>query len=304
MGNRKYDVYQVDSFTSQPFTGNPAGVVLSADGLTEREMLSIARELNNSETAFIFSSNDPDHYDIHVRFFTPTVEVPICGHATIAAHYVRAIAQKFAHCIIIQKTGAGLQPIEITPQKNDYIITMTQGPISFSEILSPSIQHKIICALGLTDSELDKRCPIQIVSTGHSKIMIGIKQNQTLHRLQPNLSQLKDLSLQLGCNGYFVFTLETTDDESLTHGRMFAPAIGINEDPVTGNAHGPLGAYLVRHKLIQAIGNEVEFTGTQGEALGRPGKVRVIVSVKNGLPEQVKISGHAVIIFKTTIVLD
>lgn len=88
--NKRYKIYQVDSFTNDKFCGNPAGVVSNADGLTDEQMQKIARELNNSETAFIFSPNFSDH-DVWVRFFTPTVEVPSCGHATIAAHYVRAI---------------------------------------------------------------------------------------------------------------------------------------------------------------------------------------------------------------------
>ena len=80
---RRYTVYQVDAFTKEKFKGNPAGVVINADGLTEAEMQKIARELNNSETAFLFSPTSPDH-DVWIRFFTPTIEVPVCGHATIA----------------------------------------------------------------------------------------------------------------------------------------------------------------------------------------------------------------------------
>ena len=92
---KKYRVYQVDSFTREKFSGNPAGVVYHADGLTKRQMQQLARELNNSETAFIFTGKKPD-YDVEVRYFTPTTEVPICGHATIAAHYVRAIEEKLS----------------------------------------------------------------------------------------------------------------------------------------------------------------------------------------------------------------
>lgn len=299
---KKYTIYQVDSFTKKIFNGNPAGVVPQADGLTERDMLCIARELNNSETAFIFSSNDPN-YQVHIRFFTPTMEVPICGHATIAAHYVRAHEEKLDNSIIIQKTGAGLLPVEIIREQDDYAIVMTQGKISFEEPFSQSIQQEIMSALGLTEADLDKRCPVQIVSTGHSKIMVGIKHNQTLNRLQPDLARLKKLSGEVGCNGYFVFTLEKVNDEGLSHGRMFAPAVGINEDPVTGNANGPLGAYLVKHELIEVTGNTVEFIGMQGEALERPGRVRVIVSMNNGQPEKVKIVGNAVTVFKTIITL-
>ena len=299
---RRYSIYQVDAFTKKLFGGNPAGVVVQADGLTEHEMQLIARELNNSETAFIFSSDDPS-YHVQVRFFTPTIEVPICGHATIAAHYVRAYEQQLDNCMIIQKTGAGLLPIEIIREQDDYLIVMTQGAIIFNDPFSQSLQQEVITALGLTEADLDKRCPLQIVSTGHSKVMVGIKQNQTLHRLQPDLSQLKKLSKQIGCNGYFVFTLEKTHDEGFAHGRMFAPAIGINEDPVTGNANGPLGAYLVKHKLIEVSGDTVQFIGVQGEAMGRPGKVYVTVSVKDGLPEKVKIAGRAVIAFNASITL-
>jgi PhzF family phenazine biosynthesis protein len=299
---RKYTVYQVDAFTKQLFGGNPAGVVPQADGLTEHEMQLIARELNNSETAFIFSSNDPA-YQVYLRFFTPMAEVPICGHATIAAHYVRAFEQQSNSGILAQKTGAGVLPIEIVRQQDDYSIIMTQGAISFGDIFSQSLQKEISSAIGLTLAELDNNCPMQIVSTGHSKVMIGIKQNEFLHSLQPDLSRLKELSKKIGCNGYFVFTLEKTNDEGFAHGRMFAPAIGINEDPVTGNANGPLGAYLVKHKLIEVTGDTVQFIGVQGEAIGRPGKVHVTVSVIGGLPTQVKIAGTAVIVFKTTIYL-
>lgn len=83
----KPQVYHVDAFTSVPFRGNSAGVVLHADGLSEAQMQLIARELRHSETAFLLTSDDSD---VRIRYFTPTVEVPICGHATVAAHYVRA----------------------------------------------------------------------------------------------------------------------------------------------------------------------------------------------------------------------
>mgnify|MGYP000997145884 FL=1 len=109
---KKYRIYQIDSFTRRKFHGNPAGVVPHADGLTEEQMQRIARELNNSETAFIFSSASPD-YDVEVRFFTPTMEVPLCGHATIAAHYVRAVEGDAVSGRVRQKTKAGILPVDI-----------------------------------------------------------------------------------------------------------------------------------------------------------------------------------------------
>ena len=92
--------------------------------------------------------------------------------------------------------------------------------------------------------------------------------------------------------------LSSTDPGILTHGRMFAPAIGITEDPVTGNANGPLGAYIVKHKLVAVTGNNFSFTAKQGEALQRPGTMKVSVEIKNDEPVKVEITGTAIVVFK------
>lgn len=293
-------IYQVDSFTKEKFMGNPAGVVLNADGLTDQEMLSIAREMNNSETAFIFKPDGNDH-EVKIRYFTPKTEVPVCGHATIAAHYVRAIEQKLNTSTVMHKIGIGVLPVEIIKESNDYSIMMTQGKIEFYPQLNKQKRDSIVNSLGLKEVELDQRCPIQIVSTGHSKVMIGIKTRRRLNELSPDILKLTQLSKTINCNGYFVFTMESGLKDILTHGRMFAPAIGVNEDPVTGNANGPLGAYLVKHGLVKHNNSNFSFTGEQGYAIGRSGLVNVTVQLKRGEPEQVKIGGRAVIVFKTEI---
>jgi predicted PhzF superfamily epimerase YddE/YHI9 len=224
-------LYQIDSFTLVPFTGNPAGVVLEADGLTDVEMLAIARELNNSETAFVFSADAADH-DIIVRFFTPITEVPTCGHATIGAHFARAVEYGLSSCSLVQKTGTGLrQRVEI--YRND------------------------------NDSEA-----------------------------------LKKLSSEVGSNGFFVFTRDTGENRLLTWARMFAPAIGITEDPVTGNGHGPLGAYLLRHGIVPAPGGKLAFTGRQGEAIGRAGEVHVSVETRTDGKLSASIRGDAATAFR------
>jgi len=297
---RTLKIYQVDSFTNEKFKGNPAGVVLNADGLTDQEMLYIAREMNNSETAFIFKPDGADH-EVKLRYFTPKTEVPVCGHATIAAHYVRALEQKLNSSTVIHKIGIGVLPVEIIKEGKDYSIIMTQGKIEFYPELAMKDRANIVNALGLKEDELDQRCPIQIVSTGHSKVMIGIKTRRKLNELSPDMLALTQISKVINCNGYFVFTMDSEQKDILTHGRMFAPAIGINEDPVTGNANGPLGAYLVKHGLVIHNNSSFSFTGEQGYAIGRSGLVNVTVHLDNGEPKQVKISGRAVIVFKTEI---
>ncbi len=299
---RTYKVYQVDAFTKKIFKGNPAGVVMNADGLNEAEMLAIARELNNSETAFLFSPDAPDH-EVRIRYFTPLTEVPVCGHATIAAHYVRAVEGQMDSSVIMHKIGVGTLPVEIVRHNGSCSIIMTQGAISFDNPFNEEKRQSLLQALGLTEEDLDERCPVQVVSTGHSKVMIGIRKRSKLDSLTPDLSALKALSSEIGCNGYFVFTFDSQLEGVLTHGRMFAPAIGIAEDPVTGNANGPLGAYLVKHKLVSYVDDQLCFKGEQGSAIGRSGIVDVYVKVVEGEPVQVRIGGEAVIVFKTEITL-
>ena len=296
---KKYFLYQVDSFTKEIFTGNPAGVVSNADGLDEIAMQKIAREMNNSETAFIFEGGED--FDVAVRFFTPTNEVPICGHATIAAHYVRAKELKLKNnSVVRQKTGAGILPVTILNDGSDYQIVMEQGKISVEEI-SAAAQIKIFSAPGISSDDRNKNCPVAVSSTGHSKVMIGINDLEKLHALAPNLQELAAISHEINCNGYYVFVMNP-GEKYLIHGRMFAPAIGIAEDPVTGNANGPLGAYLCHYGLIDTRGKEkISFLAVQGEKINRRGTMCVEVSLQDEIPTKVKIIGDAKIVFATTI---
>ena len=299
---RAYRMYQVDAFTKEKLLGNPAGVVSNADGLTVDEMQRIARELNNSETAFLLSPSDDTH-DVWVRFFTPQTEVPICGHATIAAHFVRALEKRLDSCQVLQRTGAGILPVDIVREGDDTRIVMTQGEIVFGDEIGGENLRELLSALGLTSDELRPDCPVQIVSCGHSKIMIGLQETARLHQLTPDLQRLSRLSQKVRCNGYYVFTLHP-EEAVAVHGRMFAPAIGIAEDPVTGNANGPLGAYLAHYGLLRGDGENLIFTAMQGEAMRRPGTMEVRIHLRHGEPDRVQIAGYATIAFATTLLLD
>ena len=299
---KKYRLYQVDAFTRERFKGNPAGVVPDAEGLTEAQMQAIARELNNSETAFIFSPDGADH-ELQIRYFTPTVEVPTCGHATVSAHYVRAIENNLPACRVWHKIGIGTLPVDILKEEEDYRIIMTQGKVEIAEPLDSPQTEVVLSALGLPLDDLDERCPVQLVSTGNSKIMVGIKRRERLNSITPDLNALIDLSKSLFNKGVFVFTMDSDDEDILTHARMFAPNIGINEDPVTGNGNGPLGAYLVHHNLAPHDGKEFYFKSRQGEAIGRPGIAHVWVDIDRERPVKVRCGGDAVIAFQTEIAI-
>jgi PhzF family phenazine biosynthesis protein len=303
--SRRYGVYQVDAFTTQRFAGNPAGVVPDAAGLSEAEMLAIARELNNSETAFVFPAEHDDH-DVRVRFFTPTTEVPICGHATIAAHWICA-HEGAPKGITRQRTGAGILPVEIGIDVDGRRrIWMTQAPASFAPAIEGEARDALLAALGIGPDAIADYGPIQVVSTGHSKVLIPLRSRAALDGLKPDLKALVRLSSQFECNGYYPFTLARPAPGFLSHGRMFAPAIGISEDPVTGNASGPLGAYLLEHGHIELdSGGKFTFEACQGEAMGRPGSVTVEVTRSDAADAiQVRIAGEAVIVFRTEIELN
>ena len=293
-------VYQIDAFTTQRYQGNPAGVVANAAGLDEAQMQSIARELNNSETAFLLPPRDDSH-DVHVRFFSPTVEVPVCGHATVAAHYVLAL-EGGAPGWRRQLTGAGVQHIETLQDDGEVRIAIEQGTPDFNPPLEPDLVAELAAALGVGEDALDPRCPPQFVSTGHGKLLVGLRERATLQTLAPDPARLVALGPRVGTRGYFAFTLDTpADDDAFTWGRMFAPAIGIAEDPVTGNANGPLGAYLVRHGLLGGSDGEHRYRARQTTAHGRGGWMDVVVRVEGGDPAGVRIEGRAVECFRTTL---
>jgi PhzF family phenazine biosynthesis protein len=298
---KPYRVYQVDSFTKNRFHGNPAGVVAQADGLTAAQMQAIAREMNNSETAFLLSPESSDH-EVRVRFFTPTVEVPSCGHATVAAHYVRAVEMNLPTSTVMHKIGIGVLPVDIEKQRDgDYEIVMTQGRPEFLDLLQSRQIDVLLSGLGVRTAEIDDRAPVQIVSTGHSKVLVGLQNVNTLLGLKPDFTRLQTLSEEIGCSGYYVFVLQDAAAPAVARARMFAPAIGINEDPVNGNGSGPLGAYLVNYGLADHDGRAFELKSFMGEVVGRPGTVHIAVTIQDGKPVQVKVGGAAVVAFETEI---
>jgi PhzF family phenazine biosynthesis protein len=295
----KPQVYHVDAFTSVPFRGNSAGVVLHADGLSEAQMQLIARELRHSETAFLLTSNDSD---VHIRYFTPTVEVPICGHATVAAHYVRAKVLGLGNTTVWQTSLAGRHRVDIEATGDDYRISLEQGTPGFEPPLEGVVRAAIIHALHLSEDDMLPGLPIQVATTGHSKVMIPLKPEVDLDALSPDLQALATISQQIGCNGFFPFQIRK--GENATDGRMFSPAIGIVEDPVTGNANGPMGAWLVHHGLMTHDGKTLRIQGHQGRALGRDGIVDVTIAIRDNQPEKVTITGSAVILFHAEWAID
>jgi len=303
MGER-VRVFQVDAFTSQRFCGNPACVVLDADVLAEEDVRALARELGGRDTAFLLRPDAPDH-DLRVRFFTPRNEAAFVGHATLAAHAVLASLQLPPRPR--QKQKAGLVQVE-TLIGSPTRFAIRQPVPSLLRNVDGRELDAVLAALELTRADLDPRCPAMIAGETSTRLLLGVRAAEVLERTRPDYAQLTALSRDTGAPGYFVFALDSSAAGLRTEARMFCPALGIDEDPVSGNAHGLLGTYLLQHHLIPAhvLGaaarsGQIEFSGFQGRFLGRPGRVDVVLRLEHGALHSVSIAGEAVIVFATTV---
>jgi len=295
-------VFQVDAFTARRFSGNPAGVVLDAAALSDPDMQALSRELGSADTAFVLPPDGADH-DVRVRFLTPRGEAAFIGHATLAVHAVLAALhepprprQKHGDTIVHVDTIAGASPPRIA------IHQQVPPPAA---LLDPQALAAVLDTLALTPAQLDPRCPPGIAGAGSRRLMLALAEAGALEQLHPDMAQLTRLSAQLGVAGVFLFTLHPAVADVFTEARMFCPALGIAEDPVSGNAHALLGAYLWQYGLI---GQErtpapatLEFTGAQGHHMGRPGRVTVALSLRGSYLESVCIVGEAVVVFATAV---
>ena len=299
--SRRIRIFQVDAFTTGRFTGNPAGVVLEADSLTDAEMLAIARELNNADTAFVLKPEGPDH-DLRVRFFTPRTEAGFVGHATVATHFVLSRTGAAAGRVR-QRQKSGLVDIEVRGEGPTRRIAVRQPAPPLGRQLNDRERLAVLDALALSTGDIDTRCPLRIVGGAGTRLLIGVRSTDQLKQLKPDFSRLTTLSAQLGAAGFFVFTLAHGMADCLTESRMFCPALGIPEDPVSGNAHGLLGAYLAEQGLLAHSGATAKFTGAQGHHVHRSGRVDVELEFSDGKLDGVWIVGQAVEIFETSMEL-
>lgn len=290
-------IFQVDAFTSTQFAGNPASVVLDADALSEVQMRSIARELNKGDTAFVLRPTADDH-DIAIRFFTPLEEMPFVGHATLAAHAV--LARQSPRALRRQKGNTGIVEVQTLPIGAGFSIR--QSAPAIGRTLAAAELDQVLPLLGLTHEQLDPSCPARIAGAASTRLLLGVRDAAALDALQPRLPALSALSPQLGAHGYFVFCRTARAAGCDTEARMFCPALGIDEDPVSGNAHAMLGVYLIEQGLLTARGPVARFIGAQGMQMGRPGRVAVEVEVDAaGKATAATIAGQAVVVFESEI---
>ena len=294
MPPRAYRFVQVDVFTDRVFGGNPLAVFLDARGLDDALMQQIAREMNLSETVFLSPPSRADGAAA-LRIFTPTREIPFAGHPTIGTAWVLAthgLAPKGeARFVLEERIGPVPVELEGDPARPDFI-WMTHPEVAFD----PPLENRdaMARALGLEAADLWPGAPIQPGSTGNTFLFVPLRDRATVDRAALDVRAFLDAMGDRPHIGVFVFAPDPDPAAGRVYSRMFAPhTSGVPEDPATGSASGPLGAYLVRQGLVQKAA-EVRIVSEQGTKMGRQIFVHIRLDMSGETITRIRVGGSAV----------
>lgn len=264
----------LDVFASKPLEGNALGVFPDARGMSTLEMQKTARELNLSETVFLLPPESDG--DALLRIFTPTTELPFAGHPVLGAAFVVAVVLSTSSVRL--ETGLGLVPIEMTRQGLRLTFGRMQQPIPTFELYERA--EELLAAVGVERSEL----PVEVYRNGPQHAFVMLRSVEEVEALRPDLLALAGHALGVSCFAKAGSHWKT---------RMFAPSLGVNEDPATGSAAGPLAVHLARHGRIP-FGVEIEIR--QGAELGRPSVLYARAMGDLRTIERVEVGGSAVVV--------
>jgi trans-2,3-dihydro-3-hydroxyanthranilate isomerase len=300
---RSYRYLHYDVFTDRLFGGNQLAVVLDGRGLSTETMQAIAKEMNFSETTFVLPPEKPAT-DVRMRIFTPGSEMPMAGHPTIGSTFALA--------------RAGV----IEPKRERFVFGLNVGPVTVAltwkgddlsfawmsqarPIFGEPIADKAAAAAALSLSPAavaGTGHPVQEVSCGVPFLFVPLATRSAVDNASINPGQLAAL-IQLAksrANGVFLFSTQPGSDRATAYSRMFAPDLGISEDPATGIASGPLGCYLVRHHIVPPE-NAGAMLSLQGVKMGRPSHVHISIGMENGNINTVRVGGEAVLAGEGTL---
>jgi trans-2,3-dihydro-3-hydroxyanthranilate isomerase len=294
---KKLRYHIVDVFTDRQFGGNPLAVFTDGRGLSTETMQAIAKEMNLSETTFVLPPKDAaNHY--HVRIFTPGSELPMAGHPTVGTTFILARESMIENSerendegstTVRLEEGVGLIPVQISWRDGTAdFIEMNQPPPTFGATFDD--RAALAGVISLEASDIDARFPCQVVSCGVPFLFVPVTSLEAARRARPRLDLIEKV-LPGFPPEIFVFTTETEVPGSGVHSRMFAPGLGITEDPATGSANGPLGCYLVRHNVV-ASDTQLDITSEQGIEMGRPSFLRIRIDHDGEKITRVRVGGR------------
>jgi trans-2,3-dihydro-3-hydroxyanthranilate isomerase len=264
-----------DVFTDTPLTGNQLAVFTDARDLPEHRLQELAREMNFSETVFVYPS---EVAHARIRIFTPATEVPFAGHPTLGSAFVLAGPLQLDQ--IELETGRGVVPVRLEREGARIVFGRMEQPIP--SVVPYAEAGELLDALRVERSEL----PVELYDNGLPNVYVVLPSEQEVAELRPDLGRLAELPAVIGVNC-------SAGSGPRWKTRMFAPAGGVAEDPATGSAAGPLALHLARHGRI-AFGEEIEIT--QGVEIDRPSKLYARVEGSEGSVERVEVGGSAVVV--------
>jgi len=299
----EYRYLHYDVFTDTRFEGNQLAVLPDARGLSAAQMQTIAAEMAFSETTFVLPP-EVEGTDVRMRIFTPGAELPMAGHPTIGSTFalaregvIRPDSTRFVFGL-----GVGPTPVDLIWDGDALAYAwMTQRAPEFGATYEDAaVREAIARAVGVEGEDLVPELPAQVVSTGVPFLFVPLRSREAVDRARPNLDAMNALHEAHGLEHYYLFTMQPGDPEATTYSRMFAPVLGIIEDPATGGACGPLGGYLVRYGLVPEE-QVSEIVNLQGAAMGRPSWISITVSGTRESVGPVRVGGRSVLVATGTL---
>jgi len=285
---RGIDVLRYAAFTDTPSGGNPAGIVLDATGLDAPTMQAIAAEVGYSETAFLTEAADSGR-EFKVRYFAPSIEVPFCGHATIATGV--ALGERGGPGLFVLHTRAGEVPVDVQADAAGRLrATLTSVEPRLTDLPESELEI-LLTALGWSAADLDRQFPPKVAFAGGWHPVIAAKTRERLADLSYNFEALRQLMTE---NGWLTIQLVWRETPTVFHVRDPFPVGGIVEDPATGSAAAALGHYL---RELGLVAPPVTLVLHQGVDLGRPSLL--VVDVRDD-DRRIRVGGHAVPIVERT----
>ncbi|SMD13531.1 PhzF family phenazine biosynthesis protein [Kibdelosporangium aridum] len=269
-----------DVFTERPLKGNPVAVFTAGQDVPAEHMQAIARETNLSETVFVLPAAEGG--DAKVRIFTPAVELPFAGHPILGTAFV--LGQTMAGDVIRLETGKGIVPVALTREGEKIVSGRMSQPVPTWEEFADAAE--LLAALGVRYSVL----PVDVYTNGPQHLYVMLDTTDAVAALRPDMSVLAELP-GIGVNCFAGSGLQWKT-------RMFGPSLGVNEDPATGSAAGPLAVHLARYGRI-SFGQDIEIS--QGAEIHRPSTLYARVEGSGEQIDKVEVAGSAVIVARGTL---
>jgi len=302
-GNKQILARIVNGFVTRgtgtdSFGGNPAGVVLDADALTDADMLAVAGKIGLSETAFV-SKSETEGFKLD--FFTPNRRIAHCGHATIAT---------FSYLAELGRVRDGVTSKETVDGPRKIII---KDGAAYMEQLAPKYEQSsdwadrgvseadVLASLGIDESDLDERLRPVLVNTGNSFVIVAVRDGDVLKQIVPDQAKIEDISNKLDLIGYYVFTTDPGATRADATTRMFAPRYAIDEESATGMAAGPLACAL--HDLLEVGKSRLVIEQGHFMTPASPSVITVDLNLENGRITGLMAGGYGSVMEEMTVTI-